>query len=204
MSTLHPRPERLSHEGNLNRRRHDIPNGKLACDAKTLRVVNHSMIIAFCRGSRLAGIWSTHSYFDESTRHAASACAIAEASGACASPSLPDPGYGEQPIGIVHASCMGRGVILFALAHPTQALTNEWEAKLFMTERVYGAHAAWEQRMDRAALAQTRRLPGVASAHIGLDHVLGLDDRIDFSDVLGCEYVEADAQHMWGLILPAL
>lgn len=80
------------------------------------------------------------------------------------------------------------------LAHArVQALHNEWEAKLFMTERVYGAHAAWEQRMDRAALAQTRRLPGVPSAHIGLDHVLGLDDRIDFCDVLGREWGDRQA-----------
>jgi hypothetical protein len=62
-------------------------------------------------------------------------------------------------------------------------LHNEWEARLHTIASVYGAHAAWERRLDRAALEQTRRLPGVPSAHIGVDHVLGMDDRIDFADI---------------------
>ena len=67
-------------------------------------------------------------------------------------------------------------------------LRNEWESKMFLLERVYGAHAAWEKRMDRAALATTRRLPGVASSHVGIDHLLGRDDKIFFEDYLNREY----------------
>ena len=58
---------------------------------------------------------------------------------------------------------------------------------MFLLERVYGAHAAWEKRMDRAALSTTRRLPGVESAHVGVDHVLGRDDKMYFEDYLNRE-----------------
>lgn len=76
-----------------------------------------------------------------------------------------------------------RTVVFLRPSHP-QALKNEWEADQFRLERVYGAHAAWERRMERAVLAQVQRLPGVPSSHVGLDHVLGRDERIGFEDVL--------------------
>ena len=65
-----------------------------------------------------------------------------------------------------------------------QALKNEWEAEQYRLERVYGAAAAWERRMERAVLSQVARLPGIPSSHVGLDHLLGRDGKIGFEDVL--------------------
>jgi hypothetical protein len=66
-------------------------------------------------------------------------------------------------------------------------MRDAWAAEQFLLERVYGTAAAWERRMDRAVLAQVARLPGVPSSHVGLDHVLGLDARVGFEDVLNRE-----------------
>jgi hypothetical protein len=54
-----------------------------------------------------------------------------------------------------------------------------------MTERVYGHHAAWEKRMDRAVLSQIQRLPGgPPSSFAMLDSFLGRDDKLGFEDTL--------------------
>ena len=39
--------------------------------------------------------------------------------------------------------------------------------------------------MERSVLSQVQRLPGVPSSHVGLDHMLGRDDKIGFEDVYG-------------------
>ena len=70
-----------------------------------------------------------------------------------------------------------------------QQLRNEWTAKMYLEERVYGAHVAFERRMDRAVLAQVHRLPGVGlpSSHLAVDFVLGRDAKIGFEDYLNRE-----------------
>lgn len=54
-----------------------------------------------------------------------------------------------------------------------------------MTARTYGLHAAWEKRMDRAALSSSTRLPGgPPSSHALLDSYLGRDAQMGWEDVL--------------------
>lgn len=65
-----------------------------------------------------------------------------------------------------------------------QHVKNEWQSSLYITERVYGSHAAWEKRMDRAVLSQVQRLPGLPSSHVGLDALLGKDQKLEWEDVL--------------------
>ena len=67
-------------------------------------------------------------------------------------------------------------------------MRNQWEADQFRLERIYGSHAAWERRMERAVLSQVQRLPGIPSAHIGLDFKLGRDEQIGFEDILNREW----------------
>lgn len=59
---------------------------------------------------------------------------------------------------------------------------------MYLEERVYGAHVAFERRMDRAVLSQVGRLPGIGlpSSHLGIDFVLGRDTKIGFEDYLNC------------------
>jgi hypothetical protein len=79
--------------------------------------------------------------------------------------------------------------------HPVEAiqranLAHEWELSLDMTAKVYGQHAAWEKRMDRAALASIQRLPGgPPSSHAHLDSWLGRCSRMGFEDVLNREWL---------------
>jgi Arc/MetJ family transcription regulator len=65
-----------------------------------------------------------------------------------------------------------------------QAIKNEFESSLFVAERVYGAHAAFEKRLDRAVLATVQRAPGLPSSHALLDSMLRRDETIDISDIL--------------------
>ena len=59
-----------------------------------------------------------------------------------------------------------------------------------MTARVYGMHAAWEMRMDRAALSACQRLPGgPASSHALLDSWMGRDTKMGYEDVLHRAFV---------------
>lgn len=63
-----------------------------------------------------------------------------------------------------------------------------------MAARVYGAHAAWEKRMDRAALSSMQRLPGGPSSSFALlDSFLGRDEKIGFEDVLNRASAGRDA-----------
>ena len=50
---------------------------------------------------------------------------------------------------------------------------------------MHGSAAATELAIDRASLSAVARLPGLPSSHIGVDHVLGLDTRVGWEDVLG-------------------
>ena len=76
--------------------------------------------------------------------------------------------------------------LLFATAGLLlQHTKNALDADLFRSARIYGMHAAWEKRMDRAALSATTRLPGgPASSHALLDSYLGLDEKMAWEDVL--------------------
>lgn len=73
---------------------------------------------------------------------------------------------------------------------------------MYLEERVYGAHVAFERRMDRAVLAQVHRLPGVGlpSSHLAVDFVLGRDAKIGFEDYLNRKG-QGDAGAR-GLLLP--
>ena len=78
--------------------------------------------------------------------------------------------------------------------HPAEAaqatqLANEWGTEQRLAALSYGAHAAMERRMDRAALSQIQRLPGgPASSHAMLDGWLGRDGAVGWEDVLSCAF----------------
>jgi hypothetical protein len=65
-----------------------------------------------------------------------------------------------------------------------QHIKNEWDASLIITERVYGSHAAFEKRLDRAVLSTMQRAPGMQSSHALLDSYLGRDAKVAVEDVL--------------------
>lgn len=50
---------------------------------------------------------------------------------------------------------------------------------------MYGFHAPFRMMMEREALAEYRRLPGLKSNFVGLSESMGLDDTIDFEDIYG-------------------
>ncbi len=66
-----------------------------------------------------------------------------------------------------------------------QRLRNEEDFKLRMLALTYGIHAPLRHKMDRTMLAQSQRLPGLRSSLIGLQTVMGLDEKIEFEDYLG-------------------
>lgn len=74
--------------------------------------------------------------------------------------------------------------------HPIEAVqarqvANEWETGLRLAAMAHGQAAALEKRLDRAALAQIRRLPGgPASSHALLDAFLGRDTSVGVEDYL--------------------
>ena len=75
-----------------------------------------------------------------------------------------------------------------AVVKSLQHTKNAWDADMLRVERVYGMHAAWEKRMDRAMLSQVQRLPGgPASSFVGLDTFLNRDIKMGFEDTLGRE-----------------
>uniref|UniRef100_A0A0G4I9P7 Proteasome maturation factor UMP1 n=1 Tax=Chromera velia CCMP2878 TaxID=1169474 RepID=A0A0G4I9P7_9ALVE len=69
-------------------------------------------------------------------------------------------------------------------------LRNEEDFKLKMLSAVYGTHAPIRHKMECGMLAQCGRLPGLPSSLVGLQTRLGLDEKIDFEDVLGVEKPE--------------
>jgi len=79
-----------------------------------------------------------------------------------------------------------------------QHLKHTWDSDLYRTERVYGLHAAWEKRMDRAVLSTVARLPGIPSSHVGIDTLLRRHDKMGFEDVLGSELAApGGAERRW-------
>lgn len=75
--------------------------------------------------------------------------------------------------------------------HPVEAiqgsaLEREWELSLAATAKAFGAAAAIERRVDRAALAAIERLPGgPPSSGALLESYMGRDSNIGFEDSLG-------------------
>lgn len=53
-----------------------------------------------------------------------------------------------------------------------------------MTARTFGIAAAMRLKTERDLLAQYQRAPGLPSSNIGLETVLGLDETIEFEDIL--------------------
>ncbi len=58
---------------------------------------------------------------------------------------------------------------------------------MHVTEKVYGAAAAFEKRLDRSVLETVARAPGLPSSHMLLDAHLGRAHTIDVEDYLNCE-----------------
>ena len=51
-------------------------------------------------------------------------------------------------------------------------------------ERSYGSAAAISMKVEKAIMGNFQRLPGLRSSHVGLNTVLGVDEDIDFEDIL--------------------
>ncbi len=76
-----------------------------------------------------------------------------------------------------------------------QHFKNEWEASLYITEKVYGSAAAFEKRLDRAALATFQRgAPTLPSSHALVDTFLGRDDKLAVEELMNCECRECGAR----------
>lgn len=77
--------------------------------------------------------------------------------------------------------------------HPVETVqsrlvANEWDTSLRLTAMAHGQAAAFEKRLDRAALSQIRRLPGgPESSHALLDTYLGRDGAVGVEDFLNGE-----------------
>merc|ERR1719378_331675 len=76
--------------------------------------------------------------------------------------------------------------------HPVERLvldhTRRSEQQEMMTKAlIYGQHAPLKAKMEREILSQFQRLPGLPSSMIGLETLLGKDDKIEFEDVLDLE-----------------
>jgi proteasome maturation protein len=64
-------------------------------------------------------------------------------------------------------------------------IKGEFEFKLDTVQRIYGSGFAMRLKTEAAMLSQVQRLPGLPSSNVGLETLLGLDETIDFEDVLG-------------------
>ncbi|TDH70577.1 uncharacterized protein CCR75_000496 [Bremia lactucae] len=60
----------------------------------------------------------------------------------------------------------------------------KWELKMSTVEQVYGKAAAMRLRTEKTVLEHYMRLPGLPSAHVGLDTLTGVDEQIEFADFL--------------------
>jgi proteasome maturation protein len=60
----------------------------------------------------------------------------------------------------------------------------EWKMKLDNVRRIYGSHPAMRLASEKASFSRNHRLPGLQSRNIGKNVVLGLNDKIEFSDFL--------------------
>lgn len=56
-----------------------------------------------------------------------------------------------------------------------------------MLSAIQGYHAAVKSRMEHDLVSKAQRHPGIPSSNLGLDLLMGLDDTIEVSDVLGTE-----------------
>lgn len=51
--------------------------------------------------------------------------------------------------------------------------------------QMYGKHLPMQIRMELDILSQVQRLPGLPNSNLGMETILGRDDKIDFEDYLG-------------------
>jgi proteasome maturation protein len=73
--------------------------------------------------------------------------------------------------------------------HPIETLqksqsSSSWNMKLDMVRRTYGSHLAMRLATEKEIFGSCQRLPGLQSSNIGLETVLGTDERMEFSDFL--------------------
>jgi len=72
--------------------------------------------------------------------------------------------------------------------HPVQLIQEgsrrDWHQKLDTVRRTYGSHLAMRLATEKESLSRMRRLPGLEFSNIGLQTIMGNDDKIDFADYL--------------------
>lgn len=76
-----------------------------------------------------------------------------------------------------------------AIAHPVQLIQlnhgrTKASSQRHMLARVYGSHLPMRLLCEEAVLSQVKRGHGLTSSHAGLEAVLGLDEDVDWCDVL--------------------
>lgn len=64
-------------------------------------------------------------------------------------------------------------------------LANAEKERMMRANAMFGFHAPLRMMMEREALVEHRRLPGLKSNFVGLSESMGLDDTIDFADIYG-------------------
>mmetsp|Transcript_31660 Transcript_31660/g.72463 ORF Transcript_31660/g.72463 Transcript_31660/m.72463 type:complete len:149 (+) Transcript_31660:45-491(+) len=75
-------------------------------------------------------------------------------------------------------------------AHPVEDIQKNWLRNQIETEHyalghMYGKHLPMQIRMEVDILSQVQRLPGLPNSNLGIETILGRDDKIDFEDYLG-------------------
>eukprot|EP00927_Polykrikos_kofoidii_P077670 TRINITY_DN7458_c1_g2_i2.p2 TRINITY_DN7458_c1_g2~~TRINITY_DN7458_c1_g2_i2.p2 ORF type:complete len:142 (+),score=37.78 TRINITY_DN7458_c1_g2_i2:68-493(+) len=102
------------------------------------------------------------------------------------------PFVGERPNKKLQVRGMSDAASAGQARHPVERLLldagRRSEQQEMMTKAVvYGQHAPLRAKMERELLSQFQRLPGLPSSFIGLETVLGMEDKIEFEDVFNLE-----------------
>lgn len=81
--------------------------------------------------------------------------------------------------------------LIYSFCSTTKRRETEFRDRLQATARTFGIAAAMRLKTERDLLAQYQRAPGLPSSNIGLETVLGLDETIEFEDILnGLSYLD--------------
>merc|ERR1711957_916848 len=113
---------------------------------------------------------------------------------------------GERPNKEMQAQGMGDSHVGAACAgaearHPVEKLLIDNGRRAERQEfqclsMVHGVHAPLRLKMERELLSQFQRLPGLPSSLAGLETVLGIDETIQFENVLNLDVNNPNSRNM--------
>ncbi|KAK9173535.1 Proteasome maturation factor UMP1 family protein [Cryptosporidium meleagridis] len=61
------------------------------------------------------------------------------------------------------------------------------ENELNMLSAIQGYHSAVKSRMEQDLVSKVQRHPGIPSSYLSLDLIMGMDEKVEVSDILGTE-----------------